>query len=300
MNLKKKYQWTVNDLPEEIQLGKFVRDRLENAISLRAVKKLVEHGTAKVNSKPEKFSTFRLSKGDRVEFEIIDSLINPPKLIISPSMILYEDDSLLALNKPSGFSSVPESERLPDLSTEVQKYFEGRYISLLHRLDKDTSGILLFAKNKVHESRYLEQFRTHSIKKTYIARVYGNLKLRKGKILTHIGLKETRGGVGKWGNVTQGQGKEALTFYKTLKEYKDSSLVELRPVTGRTHQLRVHMASMGHPILGDSIYGTNQSLKISAERLMLHAFKISIKHALRDMLLEIEAPLPEIFLSTKL
>ncbi len=215
-----------------------------------------------------------------------DFIYQPP---MSPYLdIVYQDDDLVVLNKPSGLLTVPG--RLPEhqdcLQHRVQRILPTA--TIVHRLDMATSGILLMALNKaahVHISRKFEQRQTQ---KSYLARVYGNIAQPSGSIDEPL--------ICDWPNrpkqkIDHQQGKKALTHYQILSYADNSTLVELTPVTGRSHQLRVHMLSIGHPILGDRLYAHPEALTESS-RLQLHAQWLKITHPVNNTLLTFNASCP--------
>ena len=205
-----------------------------------------------------------------------------PAFIYQPAMspyldILYQDDALVVLNKSSGLLSVPG--RLPEhqdcLQHRVSRVLPKA--SIVHRLDMATSGIMLMALSKRAHVAISQQFEKRLTEKRYIARVYGAVKASEGSIELPLSCD--------WPNrpkqkVDQLQGKKALTHYRVLsldEKGQGSTLVELTPVTGRSHQLRVHMLALGHPILGDRLYAHNNALTASP-RLQLHAQMLAITH----------------------
>lgn len=202
-----------------------------------------------------------------------------PDFIYAPPMepyldIIYQDNDIVVLNKPSGLLTVPG--RLP----EHKDCLENRVCRVLptativHRLDMATSGILLMALNKPAHVNISQQFEKRKTEKSYLARVYGQLKENAGSIDLPL--------ICDWPNrpkqmVDHERGKKSLTHYQVLSMNDNSSLVELTPITGRSHQLRVHMLALGHPILGDRLYATDEALKMS-NRLQLHAQMLKITH----------------------
>jgi len=195
---------------------------------------------------------------------------NPPS---DPLDIIHADHELISVNKPSGLLSVPgKGEHLADcLITRVQAAFPGAL--LVHRLDRDTSGVMIFAATP-HAQRHLGlQFEKRQTKKAYIARVFGRLEPKTGTVDLPL--------IVDWPNrprqmVCHETGKQAQTDWKVLKAADDESRVRLFPKTGRSHQLRVHMHALGHPILGDPFYATGAAL--SHPRLMLHAEELRLRH----------------------
>jgi tRNA pseudouridine32 synthase/23S rRNA pseudouridine746 synthase len=191
--------------------------------------------------------------------------------------LIYRDESLIVLNKPAGLLAVPGrgADKQDCLSSRVQAEFPDALV--VHRLDMATSGLLLFARGAEMQSRLSQMFRERAVRKRYVAVVAGRLEQPSGE----IGLPLMR----DWPNrprqkVDHASGKPSLTRYRVLTHdaSTDTSRVELEPVTGRTHQLRVHMAAIGHPILGDALYGGEAEAK--AERLLLHASALCFAHPL--------------------
>jgi len=195
-----------------------------------------------------------------------------PDFIYQPPMtpyleIIYQDADLVVLNKPSGLLTVPG--RLPEhqdcLQNRVNKVLPSA--TIVHRLDMATSGIVLMALNKPAHVNISRQFEQRKTQKSYLARVYGLVKEDSGEINLPL--------ICDWPNrpkqkVDFEHGKESQTLYQVIQRDEDSTLVELTPITGRSHQLRVHMLALGHPILGDRLYAHDKALTVSP-RLQLHA-----------------------------
>jgi len=202
-----------------------------------------------------------------------------PDFIYAPPMnpyldILYQDKDLVVLNKGSGLLTVPGrlAEHQDCLQNRVNKVLPSA--TIVHRLDMATSGILLMALNKSAHVSISRQFELRRTKKTYIARVYGQLEKSEGSVELPL--------ICDWPNrpkqkVDHENGKKSLTHYRTLHQSDNSTLVELTPITGRSHQLRVHMLAIGHPILGDRLYAHDKALSLSS-RLQLHAQMLTINH----------------------
>jgi len=184
--------------------------------------------------------------------------------------LIYCDESLLVVNKPAGLLSVPGrgEDKQDCLSARVQQEFPGALV--VHRLDMATSGLLIFARGDAIQRRLSEMFRERRVLKRYVAVVSGVLEDDDGQIDLPVGAD--------WPNrprqkIDAEQGKLSLTRYRVLARNAETTRLELEPVTGRTHQLRVHMAAIGHPIIGDALYGGR-----AAERLMLHAHILNFAH----------------------
>lgn len=200
----------------------------------------------------------------------LDDTYAPPD---GPLTILHDDHELLVLDKPSGLLSVPgRGDHLADcLLSRLQAVFPEAL--LVHRLDRDTSGVMVFARTP-HAQRHLGlQFEKRMTKKTYVARVWGRLEPKTGTVDLPL--------IVDWPNrpkqmVCHETGKPAVTDWRVQRYEGDTTRVKLMPQTGRSHQLRVHMLAMGHPILGDPFYATGEAL--DAPRLMLHAEELRLKH----------------------
>ena len=197
--------------------------------------------------------------------------------------ILYEDDDLLVLNKPPGISVHPSlHESSGTLVDALLSYFpELRGVGedpvrpgIVHRLDKDTSGVLVIAKNQETFVELKELFRSRKIEKQYIAIVEGRVKAPRGTITLPIGRIGMRRGVDGPGRPL-GKVREAITNFVVRRRFRDATLLTLRPKTGRMHQLRVHLAAIGHPVLGDKLYGGKHT-SLRASRQMLHASSLTL------------------------
>lgn len=250
----------------------FLRESCPNAPSVKALKRAIESKRCKINGRVETFSTHLLKTGDVVEIEWEDEQIK-----VRP-IVLWEDDILIAYDKPPGVVSEP-------------KNFRGK---LIHRLDKETSGVILCAKDRPTLDQMIEQFRKKEIHKEYFALVDGVVKDDLKKIVTKLAPRHRFQGQTIYGSSPQGQ--EAITEWKVIKKGHKASLLLCKPVTGRTHQLRVHLKEAGHPILGDYHYARVFHAPIDAKRYLLHAYRITFVHPKTGKEVEITAPLPEDFL----
>jgi RluA family pseudouridine synthase len=202
--------------------------------------------------------------------------------------ILYEDNNLVAVDKPGGLAAIPERQADKDCLLHQMSRFYSYKLFVVHRLDKEVSGVILFAKNPVTHQYLNELFNHHQIKKNYQALVHGNVIRDAGEINTPI----RQYGSGRMA-VDREQGKKCLTMYHVQKRYGHCTLVTVSPITGRRHQIRVHFYSIGHPIVGDITYG-NKKIQRTFPRLMLHACKIEFKLE-SGVSIEIESPVPKSF-----
>ena len=209
----------------------------------------------------------------------------PPK---TPLDILYIDDDVLVVNKPSGLLTVPGKELKHHDSLELRVKIEYPNSFLIHRLDMDTSGVIIFALSKSTQRSLNLQFEKRIVKKLYEARVFGNIKEDNGFIDLPL--------IVDWPNrplqkIDAKEGKSALTHWQVLDREGDVTRVALMPETGRTHQLRVHMMSLGHTILGDRFYGNVDEINLANE-LQLHAKDLMIFHPKNGKKITFKAPLP--------
>ena len=243
-----------------------------------------------VNQMPARVNT-PLASADVVEILLEQKDILPGNLeaVSGPLDILYEDEDLLAVNKPAGTALHPAHGHYRDtLSNYVLWYYKEQGISTevrsIGRLDKDTSGVVLFAKNQVAAARLWEKGR---LRKEYLALAAGHLKEKQGCVEKPIGKKAEALNEMELSHT----GKYAKTYYRILEEYRDCSLVWLTLETGRTHQIRIHMASLGHPLLGDSVYGKCEN-DGGICRTALHCGRMVLQQPFTGTTLEIQAPLP--------
>ncbi|WP_444910809.1 RluA family pseudouridine synthase [Microbulbifer sp. TRSA005] len=205
--------------------------------------------------------------------------------------VIYQDSSLLILNKPSGLLSVPgrDPAHKDSLASRVQKNYPEALI--VHRLDMDTSGLLVMARSPEVHRKLSTLFQNRKVDKTYLARVWGGHTADSGEVNLPL--------ICDWPNrpkqkVDHEVGKPSLTRWEKISSTADSSLLRLLPVTGRSHQLRVHMQAMGHPILGDPFYAHSEALA-AAPRLLLHASALEFLHPETQERLSVTSELPEVF-----
>lgn len=206
--------------------------------------------------------------------------------------VLYEDDCCVVFNKPSGLLVVPtpqkESNTLVDIvnSRSAEGMPQAKLLPC-HRLDRDTSGLILFAKGPDNEKKLMEQFKAGRIKKKYIALVHGKMRQKAGEIKGYIRdldqIKFQKHKPAKW----------AATKFKVLEVHKHFSVVEVVPVTGRTNQIRIHFAQIGHPLLGERKYAFGRDFHLRFKRTALHALELGWHHPRSNKLIECQAPWPK-------
>lgn len=254
------------------------------ALSGNIIKKLKSTGGILLNGECVHVDK-RLSEGDILELifpqEKSENIL-PEKMELD---IIYEDEDILAVNKSAGMETHPsKGANAGTLANGVVHYFGDKYtFHVITRLDKDTSGVVIVAKNAVSAHRLSEMMRQHQIQKEYAAVVCGRSENSEGVINAPIKRGE---GIRR---IVAPDGKKAITEYKFEKTENDLSFVRLKPLTGRTHQIRVHLAHIGVPIYGDWLYGK----QITGERVRLHCERITLCHPSTGKKITIEAPLPQ-------
>ena len=217
-----------------------------------------------------------------------------------PLDILYEDEDVLVINKPKGMVVHPAAGHSGGTLVNAVLYHCGENLSgingvqrpgIVHRIDQNTTGSLVVCKNdKAHQS-LAKQLKEHSITRVYLAFVYGNIREEEGTVDAPVGRHPYDR---KKMAVNREHGKEAVTHYRVLERYGDFTLISCRLETGRTHQIRVHMASIGHPLLGDDVYGPSRC-PFRLEGQTLHAETLGFIHPSTGAYMEFHAPLPEYF-----
>ena len=275
-------------------------------LSRGQAQKLIEKGKILVNGKPAK-SSQAIREADKVEVVKAKKMkkVDRPKVDFP---VLYEDKECLVINKPAGISVYPineadKSKTIIDYSLQnfKVKFKDPERPGIVHRLDKETSGVLILAKNQEALDYLMAQFKQREVKKVYWALVYGIMQHPEGIIDSPI--QRSHKHRKKMSLAAAGTGREAISQYKVLKEYRLDpkhllSLIEVRIHTGRTHQIRVHMSSIGHPVIGDVTYG-NSSMnrkfikKYGLRRQFLHARLVEFKTPVKDKQVSVEAELPD-------
>jgi len=270
-----------------------------DTLSRSFVQKIIKDGEVTVNGKVVK-AGYKVSEGEEIRFAIPES-IEPeiPAQDIALD-ILYEDEDVLVVNKPKGMVVHPAAGHYTDtLVNAVMFHCKGNLSGIngilrpgiVHRIDMDTTGALIVCKNDMAHQSISQQLKDHSIKRRYRAIVHGEIKEPEGTIDAPIGRDPNHR---KRMCLNAPNGKPAVTHYKVLKRLQDYTYVECRLETGRTHQIRVHMTSLGHPLLGDEVYGNRKS-KFHLQGQTLHAMILGFEHPRTKEYMEFEAPLPQYF-----
>lgn len=280
------------------RIDKYLSNEM-SGFSRSYIQKLMKDGHVYVNGKAVK-ANYKLAYDDMITVEIPD-LVEPdivPENI--PLDILYEDDDILIVNKPKGMVVHPAAGHYSGTLVNALMYHCGESLSgingvmrpgIVHRIDMDTTGSLLVCKNDQAHQKLAEQLKVHSIKRVYHAIVCGNLKEDSGTIDAPIGRHPVDR---KKMSINYQNGREAVTHYQVLKRFGDYTYISCRLETGRTHQIRVHMASIRHPLLGDNVYGP-QKCPFKLQGQTLHAKILGITHPTTGEYMEFDAPLPEYF-----
>ena len=273
---------------------------LMDSLSRSYIQKMIREGNVAVNGRPVR-QNFRVSADDEVSFllpEAVEPQILPEDI---PLDILYEDDDLLVVNKPKGMVVHPAAGHYSHtLVNAVLFHCRGQLSGIngvlrpgiVHRIDKDTTGSVLICKNDAAHRSIARQLKEHSIVRRYRAIVCGSLKEEEGTVDAPIGRDPSDR---KKMAINRKNGKEAVTHYRVLQRFSGYTCIECRLETGRTHQIRVHMASLGHPLLGDAVYGPKKSPFSFLEGQTLHAMILGFVHPVTGEYVETCAPLPEYF-----
>ena len=286
---------------DKLRLDSYIAKK-DNSLSRSMIQKLLEENKITVNGNNVKTS-YKVQLGDKIQIEI-----EPPKEVKIeaeeiPIEVIYEDNDILVVNKPKGLVVHPANgnpdgtlvnaimaickDSLSGIGGELRP-------GIVHRLDKDTSGLLVVAKNDKAHINMSEQIKDRKVKKTYIALVRGIIAENEATINMPIG----RSTKDRKKMAVNKNGKEAITHFKVINRYTTSkasyTLLEIKIDTGRTHQIRVHMAEIGHPVIGDMVYSNGKN-EFGIEGQCLHAKSLEFNHPITGKQMKIEAPMPEYF-----
>ena len=246
---------TAPEAPEKVRLDILMKE-VYKSYNRSTLQKFIESGFVTVDGELVLKPNAKFERGVKMDLKVPETMKNAD---LVPE-IIYEDDNVIVVNKPAGMLSEAKGEYCPERTL-------ADFGLIAHRLDRDTSGVMILAKNEEVQKFLKKQFQNRTVHKTYYAVIPGRPKLDEARIDLPMQRDLKRPTTFR----VDANGKEAETFYRVLKTNDKYSLVELKPTTGRTHQLRVHMKYLGHPILGDPVYGDE-----AAERLYLHAGELEI------------------------
>lgn len=296
-------EFNIEEPDEGKRIDSFLSEKVEG-YSRTYMQKLIEEEHCKVNGKSAR-SNLKLRRGDQVEAVIPDPVpleVVPEKIDLD---IVYEDSDIVIINKPQGMVVHPAHGNYS--GTVVNALLEhcgslSDYNSLtgingvmrpgiVHRIDKDTSGIIVIAKTNEAHLSLSEQLKEHTITRKYAALLEGRLKDESGSIETLIGRNPKDR---KQMAVVSNNGKKAVTHYRVLERFESNTLIEAVLETGRTHQIRVHMAYLGHPVVGDTVYGFKKQ-RFDTKGQLLHARVLGFIHPTKKTYVEFEAALPDYF-----
>jgi len=286
--------------PEEagVRIDRYLSDQCQD-ISRSYLQKLLKEQSVLVEEKPVK-TNYKVNAGDRISLtlpEIREPEIMPEEI---PLDIVYEDKDIILINKPKGMVVHPAAGHysgtlVNGLMSPCRYELSGIHgvmrPGIVHRIDMDTTGVLIVCKNDMAHNSISEQMKEHSITRKYAAIVHGVLKEDEGTINAPIGRHPVDR---KKMSINEKNGREAVTHYRVLERYRQFTYIECQLETGRTHQIRVHMASIGHPLLGDSVYGPAKCpFRLTGQTL--HAGVLGIIHPRTGEYIEFTAPLPDYF-----
>lgn len=283
---------------EEERLDKWLATAV-SGLSRSYIQKCIKDGQVSVNEKPAK-AGYRLRVDDEVSFLIPEAAEPEIEAEDIPLAVLYEDEDVLVVDKPKGMVVHPAPGHYSGtLVNAVLWHCKGQLSGIngvlrpgiVHRIDRDTTGSLIVCKNDQAHRAVAVQLKEHSLNRSYRAIVHGVLDAEEGVIDAPIGRDERNR---KKMAVNRKNGKEAVTHYRVLKRFREYTYMECRLETGRTHQIRVHMNAIGHPLLGDEVYGARKT-PFHLQGQTLHAHKLGFIHPKSGDYVEVEAPLPAYF-----
>lgn len=291
-------EYIVEEDKRSLRIDRYLSEKNED-LSRSYLQKLLKDQAITVNGKTIK-ANYKVTPGEQILVAVPD--LTEPDILPEdiPLDILYEDEDLMVVNKPKGMVVHPSAGHTSGTLVNAILYHCRGNLSgingvirpgIVHRIDKDTTGALLVCKNDTAHRELALQLKDHSIKRRYRAIVWGNLRQDEGTVEGPIGRHPVDR---KKMAVNHKNGKDAVTHYKVLERFGDTTYIECRLETGRTHQIRVHMTSIGHPLLGDEVYGSGRN-PYHLQGQTLHAMVLGFVHPGTGEYMEFSAPLPDYF-----
>lgn len=287
----------VDEINKGKRLDRYISDNMDK-ISRSFAQKLIENQQVTINGKNEKAS-YKVCVGDNIQVDVPEAQGTKLKAQDIPVDVVYEDKDIIVVNKPKGMVVHPANgnpdgtlvnailamckDSLSGIGGEIRP-------GIVHRLDKDTSGLLIIAKNDEAHVKMSKQIQDRLVTKKYIALIRGVVKDDEATIDMPI----ARSKVDRKKMAVDKDGKQAVTHFKVIKRYRGYTLLEIKIDTGRTHQIRVHMAKIGYPVVGDMVYSNGKN-EFGIEGQMLHAKSLEFSHPITGKKMHLEAPLPEYF-----
>ncbi len=280
----------IDENDENKRLDSFLSE-ISPDFSRSKIQNLIKSGTVKVNNAVKK-SSYILKENDKIDFEIPETeniKIEPQNI---PLEIIWEDENMLVVNKPSGMLTHPTSIERENTLVNALLYKYGNNLSnvngefrrgILHRLDRNTSGLLMVAKNNKAHEFLANQIKKHTITKKYRAIVKGIINEEEFEITSPIGRNPNQ----PHKMMTKEDGKPSKTIVKVIERFKDATYVDLTLITGRTHQIRIHMKSINHPVYNDTLYGAGQS-KVKTDEQVLQSYFLRFTKPFKDEIMELE------------
>ncbi|MBM6994824.1 Ribosomal large subunit pseudouridine synthase D [compost metagenome] len=291
---EEKLEWVAGSADAKERIDKYAKTLLGEDVSRSQIQLWIEAGNLVVNDAPVK-ANYKLAEGDRVELTIPEAEpaeIEPENI---PLDIYYEDGDAIVVNKPRGMVVHPAPGHSSGTLVNALMYhckdlsgINGELRpGIVHRIDKDTSGLIMAAKNDKAHASLAAQLKAHSVTRKYYALVHGNVSHDQGTVDAPIGRDPHDR---KMYTVIERNSKQAVTHFQVVERFGDYTLLELKLETGRTHQIRVHMKFIGHPLVGDPLYGRSKGIKMDGQAL--HAAVLGFEHPDDGRYLEFSAPIP--------
>ncbi len=293
------FHFLISEEYENERLDKSLSELTDDTVSRSFLQKLIKDNQVYVNEKIQKAS-YRLKTGDNVSFflpEQIEPDIEPENI---PLDILYEDEDVIVVNKPKDMVVHPSAGHYTHTLVNGLMYHCKGSLSgingvlrpgIVHRIDKDTTGSVIVCKNDMAHQNIAEQLKEHSVTRKYRAICFGVIKEEEGTVNAPIGRDEKER---KKMSVNYKNGKNAITHYRVIERFREYTYIECRLETGRTHQIRVHMASIGHPLMGDVVY-SSKKWPYNTNGQVLHAYILGFTHPSSGKYIETQAPIPDYF-----